>query len=125
MIDIFSDFFNTLKSDGKAKAVVEMPYGSVVKLIADTYDYDYMWISENVSENDKALLEANYVSECEQFLIEKAIIRNINPYALTHLYDTYRTLFNDSEDFDVCEEFNRGLNLIIKEAAKNMRDVDM
>ena len=93
MTDLYS-FLNTLKSYGEARAVVEMPYGSVVKLIADECDYDYMWISENVNENDKTLLETTYVSECERFIKRNVIcaFRSSMSGYLSDLYGyVYRT----------------------------------
>lgn len=102
MRDIFSDFFNALNLNYKASMVIQMPYGSVVKLIADECDYDYMWISENVNENDKTLLETTYVSECERFIKRNVIcaFRSSMSGYLSDLYGyVYRTLLEGKDAF--------------------------
>lgn len=60
------DFFNTLTFEGKAKAVVNMPNGSNVTLIADRSNFDYLCDDLNIK--DKELLNKYYEPKCERFI---------------------------------------------------------
>ena len=60
------DFYNTLTLEGKAKKIVNMPNGSVVTLIADSTNFDYL--CNDLSVKDKELLNKCYVPRCESFI---------------------------------------------------------
>lgn len=64
----FLNFFNTLNVEGKARVIIKMPYGSVVELIADNVNYDYIEDSNNVDERDVELLKKLYLSKCESLI---------------------------------------------------------
>lgn len=66
MTDIFSDFFNALKLNHKARRVIQMPYGSIVTLIADEEDCDAL--GDNVHPKDDELLNKHYFPRCEYLI---------------------------------------------------------
>lgn len=64
MQTIFSDFFEALKYNGWAREVVKMPYGSVVTLIADDVNFDFIY--DEITSQDEEILKTYYVPECER-----------------------------------------------------------
>ena len=66
MTDIFSDFFNALKLNYKARMVIQMPYGSIVTLIADKEDCDAL--GDNIHPKDDELLKKHYFPRCEYLI---------------------------------------------------------
>lgn len=89
------DFFNTLTFEGKAKAVVNMPNGSAVTLIADRSNFDYLCDDLNIK--DKELLNKYYVPKCEHFInlrndktgmaeVIDDLLHEISPYVFNELH---------------------------------------
>ena len=89
------DFFNTLTFEGKAKAVVNMPNGSAVTLIADRSNFDYL--CEDLNIKDKELLNKYYVPKCEHFInlrndktgmaeVIDDLLLEISPYLFNELH---------------------------------------
>ena len=78
MTDIFSDFFEALKYNGWARTVVEMPFGSVVTLIADDENFDF--VGDDINSQDEHLLKTIYIPECERIQRLKEIEDTVNHY---------------------------------------------